>query len=104
MSTEYNVYFINLNTFVLLHKLHYFSIQLNFFSFWLSFSETFGLDLQGPVFSHEPPHKVEFSNSTGGSIECSGAHGSPQPEVSKQLFFLNSQLKETLQYTFTRLI
>lgn len=41
---------------------------------------TFTLDLQGPVFSHEPPHKVEFSNSTGGHIECSG-HGSPQPEV-----------------------
>lgn len=38
------------------------------------------LDLQGPVFSHEPPHKVEFSNSTGGHIECSG-HGSPEPEV-----------------------
>lgn len=38
------------------------------------------LDLQGPVFSHEPPHKIEFSNNTGGHIECSG-HGSPQPEV-----------------------
>lgn len=41
---------------------------------------TFELDLQGPVFSHEPPHKVEFSNNTGGHIGCSG-HGSPQPEV-----------------------
>lgn len=38
------------------------------------------LELQGPVFSHEPPHKVEFSNSTGGHIECFG-QGSPQPEV-----------------------
>lgn len=43
-------------------------------------SATIQLDLQGPVFSHEPLHKVEFSNSTGGHIECSG-HGSPQPEV-----------------------
>lgn len=42
--------------------------------------ETIQLDLQGPVFSQEPPHKIEFSNSTGGHIECSG-HGSPQPEV-----------------------
>ncbi|XP_055315262.1 cell adhesion molecule Dscam2 isoform X3 [Sitodiplosis mosellana] len=42
--------------------------------------ETYALDLQGPVFSHEPPHKVEFSNNTGGHIECSG-HGSPQPEI-----------------------
>ncbi|XP_037045508.1 Down syndrome cell adhesion molecule-like protein Dscam2 isoform X1 [Bradysia coprophila] len=38
------------------------------------------LELQGPVFSHEPPHKVEFSNSTGGHIECFG-QGSPQPEI-----------------------
>lgn len=38
------------------------------------------LELQGPVFSHEPPHKVEFSNSTGGHVECFG-QGSPQPEV-----------------------
>lgn len=46
------------------------------------FAGTYELDLQGPVFTHEPPHKVEFSNSTGGHIECSG-HGSPEPEVSK---------------------
>lgn len=51
--------------------------------FFVFFSEgTLGLDLQGPVFSHEPPHKNDFSNSTGGHIECSG-HGSPQPEVSE---------------------
>lgn len=50
--------------------------------FHFPFAGTYELDLQGPVFSHEPPHKVEFSNSTGGHIECSG-HGSPQPEVSK---------------------
>ncbi|XP_031619714.1 Down syndrome cell adhesion molecule-like protein Dscam2 isoform X2 [Contarinia nasturtii] len=45
-----------------------------------AFQGIFTLDQQGPIFSHEPPHKVEFSNSTGGHIECSG-HGSPQPEV-----------------------
>lgn len=38
------------------------------------------IDIQGPVFSQEPPHRVEFSNNTGGHVECSG-HGSPQPEV-----------------------
>lgn len=44
-----------------------------------------GLDLQGPIFLHEPPHRVEFSNNSGGLIECSG-HGSPPPEVSAQFF------------------
>lgn len=44
-----------------------------------------GLDLQGPIFLHEPPHRVEFSNNSGGLIECSG-HGSPPPEVSAEFF------------------
>lgn len=39
------------------------------------------LDLQGPIFVHEPPYKVEFSNNTGGHIHCSG-HANPFPEVS----------------------
>ncbi|CAD7003389.1 unnamed protein product [Ceratitis capitata] len=39
-----------------------------------------GLDLQGPIFLHEPPHRIEFSNNTGGLVECSG-HGSPPPEA-----------------------
>ncbi|XP_065168013.1 cell adhesion molecule Dscam1 isoform X4 [Atheta coriaria] len=39
-----------------------------------------GLDLQGPLFLQEPPHRVEFSNSSGGRIDCT-AHGSPTPEV-----------------------
>ncbi|GAB0090936.1 Immunoglobulin-like domain [Sergentomyia squamirostris] len=39
------------------------------------------LDLQGPVFLHEPPHRVEFSNNSLTTIECSGS-GSPAPEVS----------------------
>ncbi|XP_070509703.1 cell adhesion molecule Dscam1 isoform X3 [Chironomus tepperi] len=38
------------------------------------------LDLQGPIFVHEPPHKIEFSNNTGGHIHCSG-HANPYPEV-----------------------
>lgn len=37
-------------------------------------------DMQGPLFLHEPPHRVEFSNSSGGRIDCT-AHGSPFPEV-----------------------
>lgn len=51
----------------------------------LFFLVTNQLDLQGPVFSHEPPHKIEFSNSTGGHVECSG-HGSPPPEVRSHFF------------------
>lgn len=39
-----------------------------------------GLDLQGPLFLQEPPHRVEFSNSSGGRVDCT-AHGSPSPEV-----------------------
>ncbi|XP_063908088.1 cell adhesion molecule Dscam1 isoform X3 [Zophobas morio] len=39
-----------------------------------------GLDLQGPLFLHEPPHRVEFSNSAGAKVDCT-AHGSPSPEV-----------------------
>jgi hypothetical protein len=38
------------------------------------------LDLQGPIFVHEPPYKIEFSNNTGGHIHCSG-HANPYPEV-----------------------
>lgn len=38
------------------------------------------LDMQGPLFLQEPPHRVEFSNSSGGRIECT-AHGSPPPTI-----------------------
>lgn len=38
------------------------------------------LDLQGPIFVHEPAYKVEFSNNTGGLIHCSG-RANPYPEV-----------------------
>lgn len=53
------------------------------------------LDLQGPVFLHEPPHKVEFSNNTGGHIECSG-HGSPPPEVCIFNYFFFSEFNNFL--------
>ncbi|XP_068893054.1 cell adhesion molecule Dscam1 isoform X6 [Tenebrio molitor] len=39
-----------------------------------------GLDLQGPLFLQEPPHRVEFSNISGAKVDCT-AHGSPSPEV-----------------------
>lgn len=39
-----------------------------------------GLDLQGPIFIQEPPHRLEFSNSSGGRLDCL-AQGSPEPEV-----------------------
>jgi len=37
-------------------------------------------DTQGPVFVSEPPSKMEFTNSTGGRIDCS-ARGNPAPNV-----------------------
>lgn len=38
------------------------------------------MDLHGPVFATEPPHRIEFSNVSGGRVDCTG-NGSPQPEV-----------------------
>jgi hypothetical protein len=38
------------------------------------------LDGQGPLLVLEPPHRLEFSNSTGGRLDCS-ARGSPKPTV-----------------------
>ncbi|GFG29265.1 hypothetical protein Cfor_07942 [Coptotermes formosanus] len=42
------------------------------------------LDLKGPQFVQEPPLRLEFSNSSGGRLECS-AHGSPPPELAWSL-------------------
>ena len=42
------------------------------------------LDLKGPLFIQEPPHRVEFSNSSGGRVDCS-AHGSPPPALAWSL-------------------
>ncbi|KAH7954797.1 hypothetical protein HPB49_021870 [Dermacentor silvarum] len=36
---------------------------------------------RGPVFVHEPPRRVDFSNSTGATVACS-ATGSPEPRVT----------------------
>ncbi|XP_065077714.1 cell adhesion molecule Dscam1 isoform X2 [Ochlerotatus camptorhynchus] len=49
------------------------------------------LDLQGPMFLSEPQHRVEFSNNTGGHIECSG-HGSPPPDVEWSVATTNHEL------------
>ncbi|XP_037723261.1 Down syndrome cell adhesion molecule-like protein Dscam2 isoform X14 [Drosophila subpulchrella] len=43
-------------------------------------SEPFEAHLRGPGFVMEPPGRVEFSNSSGGWLDCS-ASGSPQPTV-----------------------
>lgn len=51
-----------------------------------SHADTTTLDLQGPIFVHEPAYKVEFSNNTGGHVHCSG-HANPYPEVI-QTFYL----------------
>lgn len=45
------------------------------FSVWVN-----GMDLHGPVFATEPPHRIEFSNVSGGRVDCIG-NGSPQPDV-----------------------
>ncbi|XP_049855255.1 Down syndrome cell adhesion molecule-like protein Dscam2 [Schistocerca gregaria] len=39
--------------------------------------------LQGPVFLQEPPHRADFSNSTGVVLPCS-AHGNPAPALRWQ--------------------
>ncbi|XP_023168187.2 Down syndrome cell adhesion molecule-like protein Dscam2 isoform X2 [Drosophila hydei] len=43
-------------------------------------SEPFETHLRGPGFVMEPPGRVEFSNSSGGWLDCS-ASGSPQPTI-----------------------
>uniref|UniRef100_A0A182FHC0 Ig-like domain-containing protein n=1 Tax=Anopheles albimanus TaxID=7167 RepID=A0A182FHC0_ANOAL len=53
------------------------------------------LDLQGPVFLSEPPYKVEFSNNSGGVIDCTG-HGSPAPDVEWSVATTNHELVYTL--------
>lgn len=43
----------------------------------------FDAHLRGPSFVMEPPAKLEFSNSSGGFLDCS-ATGSPQPSIEWQ--------------------
>ncbi|KAJ9580695.1 hypothetical protein L9F63_024127, partial [Diploptera punctata] len=38
------------------------------------------MDGQGPLLVLEPPPRLEFSNSTGGRLDCN-ARGSPKPTV-----------------------
>ncbi|KAL1110141.1 hypothetical protein AAG570_008218 [Ranatra chinensis] len=38
------------------------------------------VEMQGPTFLIEPAHRIDFSNGTGGRIDCS-AHGSPPPTI-----------------------
>lgn len=45
-----------------------------------TYSEPFETHLRGPGFVMEPPGRVEFSNSSGGWLDCS-ASGSPQPTI-----------------------
>lgn len=56
--------------------------HFNCYGYYIQFVDAATLDLQGPIFVHEPPYKVEFSNNTGGQIHCSG-HANPFPEVSE---------------------
>lgn len=44
---------------------------------------SFESHLRGPSFVMEPPSKLEFSNSSGGWLDCS-ATGSPQPTIDWQ--------------------
>lgn len=34
----------------------------------------------GPIFMKEPPNRVDFSNTTGATVECA-ARGSPTPDI-----------------------
>lgn len=43
-------------------------------------SAAFDSHLRGPSFVMEPPSRLEFSNSSGGWLDCS-ASGSPQPTI-----------------------
>lgn len=37
-------------------------------------------DTVGPTFIKEPPNKIDFSNSTGATLECT-VRGNPAPEI-----------------------
>ncbi|XP_049818857.1 Down syndrome cell adhesion molecule-like protein Dscam2 isoform X3 [Aethina tumida] len=45
-----------------------------------AFTMGFDSHLRGPAFVMEPPPRLEFSNSSGGWLDCS-ASGSPQPSI-----------------------
>ncbi|KXJ69704.1 hypothetical protein RP20_CCG026065 [Aedes albopictus] len=47
---------------------------------YFGFTLAFDSHLRGPSFVMEPPPRLEFSNSSGGWLDCS-ASGSPQPTI-----------------------
>lgn len=69
------------------------------FPSFLQITETQPLDLQGPIFLNEPKYKVEFSNNSGGHIDCSG-HGNPYPEVSE--FWFKNHCKNLIGLVWQR--
>lgn len=79
------------NSFSLIHAHMHLLHHLNCYDYdWIKIGkwkiDVVSLDLQGPIFVHEPPYKVEFSNNTGGHIHCSG-HANPFPEVIFKFIF-----------------
>ncbi|XP_050073287.1 cell adhesion molecule Dscam2 isoform X2 [Anopheles maculipalpis] len=58
------------------------SLLLGFLIFSIRYELTAAFDshLRGPSFVMEPPSRLEFSNSSGGWLDCS-ASGSPQPSI-----------------------
>ncbi|XP_042235930.1 uncharacterized protein LOC121875439, partial [Homarus americanus] len=44
-------------------------------------AEGAGRSTQGPTFSQEPPHHLDFTNTSGASVNCV-AEGVPEPTVS----------------------
>ncbi|XP_050090141.1 Down syndrome cell adhesion molecule-like protein Dscam2 isoform X6 [Anopheles aquasalis] len=59
------------------------SLWMFFIVGWLNYgllSAAFDSHLRGPSFVMEPPSRLEFSNSSGGWLDCS-ASGSPQPTI-----------------------
>lgn len=68
-----------------------------FFNRTVLCADTTSLDLQGPIFVHEPAYKIEFSNSTGGHIHCSG-HANPYPEVRHDSCMLSQSVLVACKY------
>ncbi|KAG1687273.1 Down syndrome cell adhesion molecule-like protein Dscam2 [Nymphon striatum] len=46
----------------------------------LSYAVSSATRIQGPLFIHEPPLKVEFMNDKGATVDCL-AHGEPEPQI-----------------------
>ncbi|RWS11984.1 hypothetical protein B4U79_01116, partial [Dinothrombium tinctorium] len=45
------------------------------------FAVSAGSERKGPIFLREPPHRIDFSNSTGAIVPCI-ASGTPNPQVT----------------------